>query len=1330
MKKISLAISLVICLLALNFANAQTDFIIPANAYTLSSSEGTFTDIAGNPGTVKFGENLPANTPLRNGFFINDATTPFVTHAADRTKTDPGFALGFDFNFCGKTMKYFTVCASGGLHFGAQAAITQTQSSVWYSQDQDFQNLVTVATWDATNAQDAVLSIAGEAPVMYLIEGEAGQKVLTVQYHYAISGDEWTYQLKIHEASGNIEFIAGDLNTQNINQSPYALAFGLVENGNRTIADDPFGATNLNLYFSGEAYHKAAFGNKTESGDWDPSTVYTPSTTTPINKLNISSDSKPQNGYTLIFNTPTDCADKADKFDDEWYGFGMTKVSKTSFAGRITFDKTKLTATEMKEAGSVLAVLSTSETPDYTLDNGTWVRSGKTLSANSRVLLNAKPNYYTSEGNISGSNPYLDLSASGLTEATTYYIHIYAMDYRCTGAPVYSDLCRTFSFTTSIDLPQILSAGLPTTSSVPLTVQSAGDGYGVILLKSPNTNPLKLSGKPNVGDQFGEAEVLTVINGANRTVFDAPFVAGEGAYILAYSIKNPDAETPVYGQDFLNLPVRAAYDILPTFRFENETFSYPNPNEYGRLPFGWFRETEFPDGLQSNAFRLSHIDYEYNCLASSYPATGTFWADVITPAFTIPAGKNKISVTFYLTYAENTTTQGTTVHKPTANDEVRIEYSINGDTWQTALETNGLDDNFPQLNAQGQYPLNTMIADLTPNSIVRLRYSYRSPSAENSVHNRIRMVEIIEGKDCDQPSNFHLIDSLTTNGQLTFRWMDNNFPVSPTFVLAYQAENETNWQYKRVATGVNHEFGKPIEGSLSGLKTGTMYKAKIAALCGTRDSSFYTEPLTVRTAYGLPYKESMEKIGNGATAQTPFDRGLKTYSGAIGRQLIETTEAQTDWNQIKTSDPFNRANAISVYDRITNAWLMMPAAYIRKTGDLIPKSLSFTLSSFNDDKTKGVVPNYNDTKLHILVSGNGSFTESNIVKTLDADSLAVNEHVFSIDMTEWEGFVQVAFVFECPTGALSPSDENNNAEEKPDPWYLEIQNFLIKYDVDVCFPVENISHSPGVNEVPLEWDASASAVEYGIFWKRYNDAGYSDENAAYTKETHYTITGLQDDTRYTAIVVAYCNENRTLASEPTEDIFYTLLGCHTPGDFHVENITTTGADFVSTSDQPDFLSYRIIYITPDNEGKSFTLRQKNDLLRVRDSLTKSTAYTATTQAVCEDIKSAMSEAIHFTTLDDQKPGDTTTHDTTAVETIAQLNGLFCVRTWDGQIAIHNLNGLLIRNVSIHNLNGTKLADFRVDSRDDLLLPIDARRMLIFVRLQTERGTVVYKVYLP
>lgn len=1325
MKKTTFITSLVICLLGLNFTNAQTtDFIIPANTYAVTSEAGTFTDIADKPETIKLGENLATGTDLENGFFIDDAAKPFVTHKADSAKTDPGFALGFTFNLCGKPMTHFTICASGGIFFSGNENVIQAQSAAWapYFTESQVKYLNLISTC-IRNGSTIVYpkNISGQAPVMYLIDGEEGAKTLTVQYHYSVNGDAWTYQIKAHE-NGNIEFVMGDLATAHATDGKYRLFMAFVENSGQivrsqaVVVNDPFGADYMNLtskYVHCLGITQTADNYAAEG--WNSVSTYTTVSAVaprPIEGLYVGNNG-PDKGHTLTLSVPENCTPKAEKFKDEWYGFSTTSITATSFAGQIAFNKDKITTAEMRAAGTLVAVLSTSETPDYTLANGSWYRNGDKPSANSQVLLNAKPTFYVdTDGKTFTTLNAQTFSANGLTDATTYYIHIYAMEFRCTGAPVYSDLCRTFSFTSSLDLPQTLSAGLPTTGSVPLTVKPA-EGLGMVLLKSPNVNGLKLSGKLKAGDKIGEAEVLTVLTTANETAFNAPFKAGEGAYILAYSVKNPDAESPVYGQDFLSLPVRAAYDTLPKFRFNGEPCTFPRPNEFGRLPFGWSRETEFPANQRSNAFKLGLIEPmsapSYTCLSSSYPGDGTYWSDVVTAAFALPAGIDKISTTFFLAFQEGTSgALEPGPHDMTAKDSVRIEYSVNGGAWQTALKMDGLSDDFPQLNAQKQYPLNALIRNLTPGSILRLRYSFRAPKPDASVSCQILAVDIVEGKDCLAPKTLQPVDSLTTNERLTVHWMDEN-PAS-NFLLAYQTGADA-WQYKRISAGSNRDIDEPVAGEISGLNAGTVYNIKVASLCSSRDTSFYTEPLRVRTAYDLPYEESMAKTGSGASAQTPFDRGVKTYSGVIGRQLTETTETLPDWNQLKTSAPDNAANAVSVADFSTGAWLMLPAIYIRSIGGLMPKSLNFTLNSFDDAKTKGAKPTYKDTELKVLVSGNGLFTEDNIVKKLDFDNLALNEQAFMIDLAECKDFLQIAFVFECPTGKL-------NAQTDEDHWYLEIKDVVVKYDVDICFPVENLDRSMGTHEVPLTWNKSASAVEYGIFWGVYSGEGEGYSDSAFTTETHYTITGLQDNTRYKAMVIAYCNEDHSFASTPETTSFRTSRACHTPESFHVADVFATGADFVSTSDQPDYMTQRIVYITADNGDKTFAFIQDADTLHVRDSLTKLTAYTATTQAVCEVDTSAMSEEIHFTTTD-----------SLATERIAQLNGLFSVRAQDGQIAIRNLNNLLIRNVTVFNQNGTKLADFRTDSRDDLLLPVGARRMLIFVRLQTERGVAIYKTIL-
>lgn len=1310
--------------LSLSPAQAQTEFVIPANSYGLSSTVGTFTDITDLDGTVKLGANLP-DTNLKNGFFVNAVPTDptaaanFVTHGSDSTKKDPGFPLGFTFNLCGKKMTHFTICASGGIHFGDKDSIMQGASSAWKpawnAEKDNYINLISTAIRNG-NALIYPRNMADKTPVMYRIAEEDGQQVLTVQYDYAVQGDEWVYQIKAYE-NGNIAFVANTLQTAHATNGQYRFFMALVENGGQadspqaTIKNDLFGSQALNIAY---ATHYLGITHA-EQTDWNVVSPYTSNTTlggTPTAGLYVTA-TQPESGRTVTLSIPEACPQKAATLKDEWYSFSPNTLTATTVAGQITFDKTQITPAELTAAGTLMAVLSTSETPDYSLANGTYYAIDAQPSANSRVVFNAKPTYYVSSDGerFTALNP-LNLSADRLTPATRYYLHIYAMEYRCTGAPIYSDLCRTFSFQSSIDLPQKLSAGLPTTSSVSVTVQSAGEGSGLVLLKSPNTNPLTLSGKLTEGQKIGEAEVLKIINSSAETKLDIPFEAGEGAYLLAVSAINLDSDAPTYASDFLSLPVRAAYDGLPALSFENEEAPYIK-NDYQRLPFGWDRTIDLPQADKANAFGLSK-EYTPVCLAATY-SVSSGWIDLVTPA--IVPHERAVQATFYTKYFKTSSGTDNPTHTPRSSDLVRIEYSVDGGAWQTAATYKGTD--FPALNANGQYPISVTVKQANPEAVLRLRYSFQSPSVANGqdkalVINLIEAVEFAQGNECALPANLSPIDSLTTDSRLTFKWQDPQSPMRPQFLVSYRetGSQTADWTYALFNGSDILTDDEYLTAELAPLKAGTNYTVRVAALCSATDTSFSIEK-TAYTAFELPYEESMAQTGDAPHTQSPFDRGVQTYSGSIGGTLTEPLA--DNWSQTYTSDATSTPHAVGISDNTTNAWLVLPAAFIRETGDFTPKSLRFTLSSFrineDGDKPKGDAPDYSDTKLHVLASKNGLFTRNDIVRTFQAPELALKDSVFSIDLSEREGRLQIAFVFECPSAVREQTSEE--AEPKA-PWYLEISKLSLAYDVDVCFPVSKLRRSLDVNELPVSWEASASAVEYGILWGLDDEEGYTD--TAYTKETNYTITGLEEQTRYKIMVIAYCSEDRSLHSEPVTTAATTLLGCHTPTDFAVSHITLTGADFSSKTDQPDYMNLRLVYVwTEANNMRVF--RQMSDTLSLQDSLLERTAYLAATRAICGTDTSAMSEEIRFVT------------EPTATEPTAQINTQFNVRTQDGRIIIRNLNGWLIKQVCVYSLNGVKLTDCKPDSRDDLELPVDTRHALLFVRLQTEKGVAVYKTYL-
>lgn len=1325
-------------LLGQNICHAQqvADFIIPANSYTVSSASGTFTDISGQPQTKKCAANpLPDGaTLLRDYFFVNansaDPAAPenFVYHKSDKTKTDPGFPLGFTFNFCGKKMTHFTICATGGIYFGESANIRQAQGSAWQTmwndQTSDHRDIVTTAIYH-NDTLNPIAPIAGQSPVCYLIDGTDGNHVLTVQYHYAVKNNEWRYQIKAYEATGRIELVVDELKTDNLPaDSTCSFFWALLENGNYNIENDQFKDMAI-INGNKSSLHYMGMTQSAPNAWQDVQAYLGQEKNYPLRTagMTVTGTDKPAHGRTLAFNPPADCAEKAELYP-ACYSFALKSLTKSSFNGTFSFDKNKTTPEEMQNAGTMLVVLSTDKNPTYTLSNGIWYKAGDPLSdGKSRVLANK----YILPTIVNGQLTYmknLDVSDSQLEAATTYYLHVHRMDFKCTGAPVYSDhdASKTFTFTSSFDLPSI-SAGFPSTTGVPLTVKSGASNLGVLLLKSPEDGgcPLTDGHRYAQGDKIPlsgktEAEVIAFIENPGQSGMTIPLALepGEGCYILAYSIQAPTGDQPVYASDFRTLPVRAAYEGLPlTLGFEKEKVRHKPQNDYPYLPFGWSREIELTKD-KSFAFGISQDEEDdriYLLSSYSFEKKDNQWIDVITPAF-VPH-KEIVQATFFVSATKSQFVDAPTNWVFSPDDKIRLEYAVkDGDgwqDWQELLLIAGGSDDFPSVDASGYYPIQATIKDLKEDDMVRLRYSYQSPN-KDLINNRIHRVEIIEGRACIVPASLQAIDSLTTGTSLTFRWRDDELQQAPYFIVAHGPANtdEAQWERRRVRTSETPGV------TLTNLQTGTLYAAKVAAICSGSDTSFFSLPVPTRTALLPPYFESMAVS---ETDGSPFDRGIQALNGNIGGAL---TEDEAGWNQSVTSaNGEEPIHTVAINDYATDAWLLLPPVYIRPDA-VAPMSFSFSLSGFDDDKNKGIAPQRPDVQLLVLVSGNGQFTNRNRVLTLSGQQLAARDSVCTIDLTGHTGYLRVAFLF------LSPNAESP-AYADLDPWYLEVSDCRLDFDADVCFPVENLKRRLLVGEVPLSWDASTTAVAYGVYWGAEQAEGYSD--SVFVQENNYTITTFKGNVRHKAMVIAFCSEDHSLHSEPVTTTFTPMLPdapCPTPTDFHYINLTQQSVDFVSSVEPTADITGRLVYLWKagldgeadmDEEARIFA--QANDTLPLHGVLSPQTAYIAATRAVCASDTSEMSDGLPFKTLP---------KDTTATESMMRLSALFSLSSQDGEIIVRNPHRLPVETVAVYNLSGRLLQMFAVNSSDDLRLPVAATRQILFVRIRTEQGPCVHKLY--
>ncbi|MDE7149465.1 MAG: hypothetical protein K2O01_03520, partial [Bacteroidales bacterium] len=521
---------------------------------------------------------------------------------------------------------------------------------------------------------------------------------------------------------------------------------------------EPTGLTHK-LFFTQTAQASAAKG-------WDSITLASAGTS---NQL-IINGTHPQAGHTISLNYPNQCPASIEKYDEADFVITDEKLNGATFTAKIALNPSLFqNYLETLKGGTIVAVLSTDKNPKYTFENGTFYGKGTKLSDSSEVLMNTfykftkvtKP----AEGqpNFKAGTP-LTVTANNLKTSTTYYIHLYRMDYLCAEAPIYSELCHSLSFMTAMKQPKAFSAGIPTLNSVDLTATPDGSSEVIIIKTNTLKNLPDLSGLLKKGDSLTvgadnsaiKAVVVDIISNETITV---PLDENEGCYFAAYSINRTDAEAYTYSQEYLSVSVRAAYNGLPG-RIDFSQFDYQIPDNirdpafetihkttFRDLPFGWTREIQVGTNQNGNTFGLGKPGYTKEFPTYLFAIATERWLDVVTPPFV--CDKDNVLVTYNADIFK-TSDDGIYHDKPAATDSIRLEYAIEDGEWIEGILYTG--KTMPALTPEGFYPLEFTIKNEDQEikgKRLRIRYSYYSTAS--SYFNVISSVNIIEGKTCEKP---------------------------------------------------------------------------------------------------------------------------------------------------------------------------------------------------------------------------------------------------------------------------------------------------------------------------------------------------------------------------------------------------------------------------------------------------------------------------------------------------------------------------------------------------------------------------------------------------
>ena len=531
-----------------------------------------------------------------------------------------------------------------------------------------------------------------------------------------------------------------------------------------------------------------------------------------------------------------------------------------------------------------MAVLSASETPDYTLPtDGTLLFAGDVLGEGTdgvkptvlcnkfpKITQNITKNTFTlAKNTTSVTTNQITLTVDGITPGVTRYIHLYRMAYACSGAPAYSPLCHTIVLQKPVEAPKSLEiVGLPTINSVQLKAKAA-DGMKVMVVKS-STLSVKPSGVLKVGDNIGSnAKVVAMFDG--EQAFNAALNADEKCYFLAFSVNTSNPNSYAYSafdvkNENLWVRTRAAYNGLPgAIDMSKEQHGTPNtayngfntsslewlnlePTVYRDLPFGWTRE--IVSNNKSQGFGLGKVGY-YNKAAVSLYAACTYNQTTQMDAITVPilANKNRILVTYEMQLFKNSD-DGLSQDSPQTNDQFQIQYAIGNGTWQTGASWTG--NSLPAIDDRNVYKLTYALEnDNLTGQYIRFRFVVNGANSRQNTttYVAINTVEIKEDKVCKTPTDIRQNVTQTTTTQIGLTWVDPNTNRAPSYIVSYKrADAAGDWATKTVTTN---------SATLTNLRNANTYLVRVNAVCSANEDSYLSDTVTFSTAWTFPYEEAM-----------------------------------------------------------------------------------------------------------------------------------------------------------------------------------------------------------------------------------------------------------------------------------------------------------------------------------------------------------------------------------------------------------------------------------------------------------------------------------------
>lgn len=1144
---------------------------------------------------------VQAGTPL-DFILLNDGQKVAYPQSDSAITGSAAIALGFDFEFAGRTYDRFVVSANGFIVLVEKDANNIAISGITAgSGNQGLPDHAIGLAGKAATANASCEAVDGSC-IRYATAGEDGQKTLTVEFEkigYVCKvnqGNTWgktdlTYMLTLHE-NGAIAFHFGHMNF--LQQNSYSFNMGLRSD----YMDCHFRKPNSEYY-----------ANKKNDHDW---------TSTEMTKKVYPDDRG--NSFTLI-----EIGRGVNVFPDGTYWL-FQQAEECQAPENATFNfqveeikvdagyfELNITSPERNFDGVVVGISNIEPTDDFHPTDGDEFESMDEASFGYVVYSNQEwTTCFPTSGLTLEFEEYYDPEEDDgdwLEAGETYYVSVYPYNYICEDGDILYGTPSVFSFTMPETISEeALSVTACTNEAITLKLEDNDETQEFAIVATPFIDF-------EASHVYGEDRGYFGSFRADMKVGDTLYLPDGGFGGVIVYIGTPDEDIT-----YDKVQPNTIY-YFGAFKKNNSDYSALYATAYDMTPAVFpFAEnfTQHPASQIAGGWVTDFARFKRNRNGLIYAETG---GDpfVTLPAMTLPNQEVRLELNYLMFYVDNYQYRGIKRALWEAGDSIIVEISQNGNDYIPvyAIDRYNADD-FVDGTSYLTRTMNFRIPEAAPTRI-RLRWKVRFGERYTVV--RISEIRVVETPACDHPSFVYVADNTVSDSRAIVDWHCGISEETHWRIAYAEADGSENLQWSEPKEITEHPY------TLDNLKNNTAYRARVQAMCNLGEYSDWTYSNDFMTLYDIPMKEDFENLQNEiykeighvtmlktgwAIKQTPLKDTVKLgqvvdvpIESERSLKLVEWRHAAIGYNDA------GRTNGSVMYQcgHKKKAWLEMPVLNFGQGNENYMLSFDIAIA---DDKDNSVHPLHESTKLYIFYSTDTGKTYR------AADSLMV------FHVSHLEAFGDSARVVipleglkgQCRLAFFFTSEATTDFYER-----IYIDNIEV---YATCLIARDVRYADLTDHsVSLSW-RPIPQVEQWVVKLESEDATRQIE----TNATEYTFDDLNARTTYTASIGHLCGTDMS----DWQTVTFTTGGipCDPVSNLTAERISTKTANLTWNGEAAAY--HLQIRKANGTEWVSYTV---NGTSRELANLEPDQTYEWRVQSVCGEAigdTSAYSEVSTFKTL--------------------------------------------------------------------------------------------------